>query len=99
MPYQTNGKRDYDKEKTQYEDKHPERAKARVKRKTARRRLTKEGVVSKGDGKHVDHKKPLSKGGSNQRSNLKAVPAKQNLNKEAKAKQAKATSKARKTSK
>lgn len=86
MPYQTAGKRDYKKEKASYEDKHPERAKARAKRKNARRRLEREGVVKKGDGKHVDHKKPLSKGGSNQRSNLKAVSAKQNLAKEARAK-------------
>jgi len=83
MPYMTNGKRDYSKEKTNYEDKTPARAKARAKRKNARRRLEREGVVSKGDGKHVDHKKPLSSGGSNARSNLKAVPAKKNLSKEA----------------
>jgi 5-methylcytosine-specific restriction endonuclease McrA len=31
----------------------------------------KEGKVKKGDGKVVDHKKPLSKGGSNSRSNLR----------------------------
>ena len=28
------------------------------------------GRVSKGDGKEVDHKKPLSKGGTNGRKNL-----------------------------
>ena len=28
------------------------------------------GKVSKGDGKEVNHKKPLSKGGGNKRSNL-----------------------------
>ena len=38
--------------------------------KKARRVLEKEGVVTKGDGKDVAHKKPLSKGGSNARSNL-----------------------------
>lgn len=93
MPYQKNGKRDYKREKTQYEDKHPERAKARAKRKNARRRLEREGVVKKGDGKHVDHKKSLKSGGSNKRSNLKAVPAKQNLSKEARAKKAASRSK------
>jgi hypothetical protein len=35
-------------------------------------------VVHKGDGMDVDHKKPLSKGGTTTRSNLKAVPASQN---------------------
>ena len=38
--------------------------------KKARRVLEKEGAVTKGDGKDVSHKKPLSKGGGNSRSNL-----------------------------
>lgn len=37
-----------------------------------------EGVVRKGDGKDVDHKTPLSKGGSTSRSNLRPVPASEN---------------------
>ena len=52
--------------------------KARAERNKARRMLMKEGVVSKGDGKDVDHKQPLSKGGTTRRSNLKAVPASKN---------------------
>jgi 5-methylcytosine-specific restriction endonuclease McrA len=32
-----------------------------------------EGRVSKGDGKDVDHKKPLSKGGGNGKSNLRVT--------------------------
>ena len=40
--------------------------------------LEREGVVHKGDGKDVDHKKPLSKGGTTTRNNLKAVPASAN---------------------
>ncbi len=52
--------------------------KARAARNKARRMLMKEGVVAKGDGKDVDHKKPLSKGGTTTRSNLKAVPASKN---------------------
>jgi 5-methylcytosine-specific restriction endonuclease McrA len=40
--------------------------------------LEKEGVVKKGDGKDVDHKIPLSKGGSTERGNLRAVPASKN---------------------
>ena len=52
--------------------------KARAARNKARRMLMKEGKVAKGDGKDVDHKQPLSKGGSTRRSNLKAVPASKN---------------------
>lgn len=40
--------------------------------------MEKAGKVHKGDGKDVDHKKPLSKGGTNSKSNLRAVPASQN---------------------
>lgn len=40
-------------------------------RNQARRVLLGEGLVHKGDGKAVDHKHPLSKGGSNRRSNLR----------------------------
>ncbi len=38
----------------------------------------KKGVVKKGDGKDVDHKVPLSKGGTNDPKNLRAVPASKN---------------------
>lgn len=48
----------------------PEQVKNRVARNAARRELMAEGKVSKGDGKDVDHKKPLIKGGSNGKSNL-----------------------------
>jgi len=50
----------------------------RAQRNKARRLLTKEGVVHKGDGKDVDHTKPLSKGGTSARSNLRAKPASSN---------------------
>jgi len=52
--------------------------KKRAQRNKARRMLEREGVVHKGDGMDVDHKKPLSKGGTTTRSNLKAVPASKN---------------------
>jgi len=67
----TNGKRDYKKQ--QAYDGKPSVVKDRAKRNAARRQLEKEGVVSKGDGKDVDHKKPLSKGGGTSRGNLRAV--------------------------
>lgn len=49
----------------------PEQVKNRTKRNAARATLAKAGKVRKGDGKDVDHKRPLSKGGSNKRSNLR----------------------------
>lgn len=63
-------KRNYRKEYDNYHAK-PEQRKARSKRVMARRKLEEEGVVSKGDGKDVDHKKKLSSGGGNGRSNLR----------------------------
>lgn len=47
-------------------------------RKQARRMLEKLGKVKKGDGKDVDHRKPLSKGGRNTPSNLRVISAKKN---------------------
>ena len=55
-----------------------EQKKNRAKRNAARRKLTRDGTVSKGDGMDVDHRKPLSKGGTNKRSNLRAVKADSN---------------------
>lgn len=52
--------------------------KARAARNQARAVMEREGKVSKGDGKDVDHKKPLSKGGTNKRSNLQVKPASAN---------------------
>jgi hypothetical protein len=79
MPYMTNGKRDYSKQKAN-DDKN---AKNRAKRNAARREAIREGKASVGDGTHVDHKKPLSEGGSNGKSNTRVVSAKTNLKKEA----------------
>lgn len=45
-----------------------------AKRKRLRRQMEKEGKVRKGDGKDVDHKVPLSKGGPNTKSNARVVP-------------------------
>ena len=42
-------------------------------RNAARREALKAGLVKKGDNKQVDHKKPLSKGGTNAKSNLRIV--------------------------
>ena len=70
-------KRTY-KQATKYED-SPQQVKNREARNKARAELTKVGKVHKGDGKDVDHIKPLSKGGSPvDKSNLRAVPAGEN---------------------
>lgn len=70
MPYMTNGKRDYKKERAKYHSR-PEQMKNNAERKRARRKLEAEGKVHPHDGKDVDHKKPLKRGGGNGRSNLR----------------------------
>lgn len=52
--------------------------KARAQSNKARRMLMREGLVHKGDGKDVDHTKPLSKGGKTVRSNLRVKSASEN---------------------
>lgn len=47
--------------------------KKRTQQNAARREMEKKGLVHKGDGKDVDHKTPLSKGGTNSTSNLRVV--------------------------
>lgn len=51
----------------------PDQLKKRAARNAARRELIKDGVVKKGDGKDVDHKKMLDGGGTNARSNLRVT--------------------------
>ena len=57
------------KQQRKYNSK-PAQKKNRVARNTARRRATKAGKVSKGDGRDVNHKKPLRSGGTNAKGNL-----------------------------
>lgn len=77
MPYMKNGKRDYKAEVKNYTSKPSVIAK-RVKQNAARRAAVKAGKAEKGDGKDVDHKQALSKGGSNDPSNLQVVSASRN---------------------
>jgi 5-methylcytosine-specific restriction endonuclease McrA len=70
MPYMKNGKRDFKREYEEYHSTEKQK-KNRAKRNAARSQMEAEGRVSKGDGKDVDHIKPLSKGGSTAKSNLK----------------------------
>jgi hypothetical protein len=77
MPSSPNYKRDYKQEYATYDGTEAVKKK-RAQRNKARRMLEREGVVHKGDGKDVDHKKPLSKGGTTTRSNLKVKSASAN---------------------
>lgn len=77
MPYMKNGKRDYKTEYAKYHSR-PEQIKNRTERTTARRQANAAGVTHKGDGKDIDHKVPLSKGGSNAKSNQRVVSASTN---------------------
>lgn len=77
MPYMTNGKRDYKKEVAKYTSR-PEVVKKRVEQNKARRAMIKAGKARKGDGKDVDHKVPLSHGGTSDASNLRVVSRRTN---------------------
>lgn len=72
MPWMTNGKRDYKKEYAKYQGTAEQRA-ARSKRTTLRNEANAKGITHKGDGKDLDHRKPLSKGGSNTLSNARVA--------------------------
>lgn len=76
MPY-VNKPRPYAKEYEQY-DGTPAVKKKRAARNKARRLMEREGAVHKGDGKDVDHKVALSKGGTSTRSNLRVKSASAN---------------------
>ena len=56
----------------------PDVIKKRASRNKARAIMEKEGLVHKGDCKDVDHKKPVSKGGTTTRSNLRVKTASAN---------------------
>ena len=59
-------------------DATPEHIRKRVERDQARRMLMKEGLVKKGDGKDVNHIRPVRAGGTNARSNLNVESEKKN---------------------
>lgn len=76
MPY-VNKARPYKKEYEQYHG-TPKQKANRAQRNAARRAADRKGQVSKGDGKDVDHKKPISKGGTNATSNLRVTSKRNN---------------------
>ena len=63
MPYKDKSDRNYKREYENYDGTEAVKKK-RAERNRARRIMMEKGLVSKGDGKDVHHKKALSKGGS-----------------------------------
>jgi hypothetical protein len=76
MPY-VNKPRPYKREYENYDGTEAVKKK-RAQRNKARRIMERAGAVRKGDGKDVDHKTPLSKGGRTTRSNLRVKSAADN---------------------
>jgi len=68
--------RDYKKEYEEYHGKPSE-----IRKRALRNHARKMKGLKKGDGKEVDHKKPLSKGGGNSNSNLRVTTLKANRKK------------------
>lgn len=62
--------RNYRKEYDRYQG-QPEQVRNRSNRNKARRKMANAGLVHKGDGKDVDHIKPIVKGGAGGRANLR----------------------------
>jgi hypothetical protein len=78
MPFMKNGKRDYKRER-EWEKKNGD---TRGKDRAARNKARREAGLKVGDPREADHKKPLSEGGSNSKSNIRVVSAKANAAKE-----------------
>ena len=56
----------------------PEAIKKRGMNTKARREFEKKGLVHKGDGKDIDHKKPMRSGGTNAPGNLRVISKSRN---------------------
>lgn len=69
--------RDYKKEYANYQGR-PEQIKNRALRNAARREAMQDGLVRKGDGMDVDHKRALSMGGTNDKNNRRVVTKSEN---------------------
>lgn len=86
MPFQKDGKRQYKREREWEKENGDKRNKERAARNKARR----EAGLKVGDPREADHKKPLSEGGSKDKSNVRVVSRKANADKEVKRKRKKA---------
>lgn len=80
-----NGKRDYTAERKWEKENGDKRGKDRADRNAAR----KEAGLKVGDPREADHKKPLSEGGSNKKSNIQVISRKANAAKEVRRKRSK----------
>lgn len=69
MPKSSKAKLEYQREYNA----RPENVAKRVKNNAARREAIREGRARVGDGKDVDHKRPLDKGGTNAGNNTRVV--------------------------
>lgn len=78
MPFMKNGKRDYKRERAWEKENGDKRGKERSMRNKARR----EAGLKVGDPREADHIRPLSEGGSNNKSNVRVVSSKTNAQKE-----------------
>jgi len=56
----------------------PKRKKDRAQRNKARRQMIAKGLAAKGDGKHIDHKKPMRSGGTTTKGNIRVRSASAN---------------------
>lgn len=74
MPQSPKRKAEYQKEYNA----RPDVMARRVKANAARREAMRDGLVKKGDGKDVAHKKPLTGGGTNHESNVTIQDASEN---------------------
>lgn len=94
MPFmkKVNGKsvRDYQREK-EWDHKHKNGK--RLKDRSARNKARREAGLKVGDPREADHKKPLSEGGSNDKSNIRIVSRKENAQKEVRRKKKEAKKK------
>lgn len=77
MPSSPNYKRNYDEEYSRYQSTKKQRRLNDL-RKKARRAMEKKGKVRKFDGKDVDHKLALIKGGTSRLGNLRVMSKKAN---------------------
>lgn len=85
MPFQKDGKRQYKREREWEKENGDKRNKERAMRNKARR----EAGLKVGDPREADHKKPLSEGGSNKKSNVQILSRKANADKEVRRKRKK----------
>lgn len=76
-PYNKSTGRDYKSDYSKFQS-SPTDKKNRAARNKARAEMASEGKVHKGDKKDVDHVKPLSKGGSKAKSNLRVISRSKN---------------------